>query len=269
MTDRDQPYGIILAAQRARWWLPRLGGKNGKVDRAVVSALVLFVEVDGTASPTAPQLAEATHLHVQTVRVALRRLSEKGGPLAKIGERPVYSDDGDRYKGGRVGVYAIAPTDRLGDQLEIDFIEPSEPPGTQLGHRMPSESPGAQLGNGPSESDGGPNRAWEGSQVSPQTRAIEELNVEENGASVPRESPDAQLDDSLAARFPRGDDEPIADWLARLSAAGTSGIRLGPTEPQTDACLEGLHDLRRIGDGWSRCKACDLTIPDALAEMSA
>lgn len=252
MTDRDETFGIVLAAQRARWWLPRLANDG---ERAVLMAMVLFVGMDGTASPTAEQLAELVDRSVNGVRRILRGLSGRSGPLVRVGQRPVFLEEEGRQKGGKVHIYSIAPTDRLGDQLGMFF--PGDHPDGQVGDSqvITGEVPGDHPDN---------------PQVITQARAIEGVEELNSGPKSPPDHPDGHVGDSLAERHPRREGETIAEWVARLGAAGHSGISLGPpVDDPASPCLEGLHDLRKLGDGFSRCKTCELTIPDALAEMSA
>lgn len=245
----DESFGIVLAAQRARWWAPRLKDH----ERNIVNAMVLYTNPNGTASPTAEQLAESAGRSIQRTRILLRELSAEGGPLVKVGDRPVYVDHGDYvgYKGGSVGVYAIAPTDRLGDQLGLDFIDESPP-----------DRLGEHLGNFPPARRDGPTRAPDGPHPRAQTRTVEVEVEKKETNTMPGDHPDDQVG--------RLEGETMADWIARTAAGHHSGIELGPPiEDPRSPCAEGVHEFRMDGSGWSRCKPCGLKIPDTLAEMSA
>ena len=171
----EEAWGIVLAAQRARKWLPKLANDG---ERMVLNAMVLYTGQDGTASPNAQDIAELVDRSTQSVRRILRTLSADEGPLAKVGKRPVYSTADDRYKGGFVHVYALRPGDHPDDQLAI---------------RFPGEHPDDQVGDSQVITEGVPGDHPDDRQPRTQVSAIESLNLLKDDEPSPPDHPDDQV----------------------------------------------------------------------------
>lgn len=97
-----ETYGVIEAQRRFRAWMPQLTTHG---QSSVYGAMLGFFSIDGTATPTVPQLAALVRMHPESVRKILRQL-ETIGALMRVGDRPVQSADGVA-RGGRVPVWSI------------------------------------------------------------------------------------------------------------------------------------------------------------------
>lgn len=104
MANAADPYGVIEAQRRFRAWMPTLDTHG---QREVYGAVLGYFSIDGTATPTAEQLATLCSMHVQSVRRILRQLIEFGA-LVEVGRRPVLNREGIA-RGGSVAIWTIPP----------------------------------------------------------------------------------------------------------------------------------------------------------------
>ena len=98
----DELYGVLEAQRRCREWMPHLK-TNGQT--AVYGALLTFFSMDGTATPSYPQIAELVRMHPSSVRKILGQLEELGA-LMRVGERPRLDSRGIAH-GARLVIWSI------------------------------------------------------------------------------------------------------------------------------------------------------------------
>ncbi len=168
----EETYGVVEAQRRFREWMPYLKTLG---QRAVYGALLSFFSIDGTATPTASQLAKLVRMHPASVRKIMRQLEEIGA-VVRVGERPNLTAAGVA-RGGRIPVFSIpkrASEGASGDSQARSEAIPSAP------KRVPK-------------------RASKGAQLN-----VEKLNVECQGEEEEKETGPV-----------RETGESITDWIVR------------------------------------------------------